>query len=1280
MKISPGNSWGTFNILKKLGQGGTCEVFCVEEPTYPEPVALKILLENQNVLRFKREFRSMSRLDHPNIAKVYHFGEFDERVYYTMEFIRGGDLKTVFQTSTVDSDTMSEVPQTKPAFHNLVELLIEICEPLKYIHSKRIVHRDLKPANIMRTETGQVKLMDFGLIKEKDILQETLTQTGTFVGTVAYMSPEQGMGKSLDHRSDIYSLGVIFYEALAGRLPFIGASILQIFMKHINEPPVPPSEFNQNIPRELEYLVLRMLQKEPARRPSTVIEVSDELKQWLHPTRMVEPEVVSATAVLDFRAAVMDTIAKPVLFVPGVIGRDGVLNDLKSELEQVYHGQPHITMIEGETGIGKSFLLKEMVTTARLHGYSVLQGSSSEIDRFPYSVFLRPLESIADRLKGKDEEYGRHMVGRAGPIVASICPRFNELEWINRQPPPAKMEPLQEKLRVFDAIKSIFENIARDKITILTLEDLHWADDLSLELIHFLVRGFSSENIGSNVPLFILGALRAEEVKTDQRWKKLRRSLEQYSHYRNIVLGTFSMQSTEDLVKALLGSHRISPDIVGGIYKDSGGNPLFIEEIVKNLLEDEVLTLLNGEWVIDLSKTAVDFPAISFEKTSSGILKIPERIQNLIIRRLEKLDEETKVVLTRAAVIGIQFEYELLREVLQKDEDELLDLLDEALREDIIKEVSGSGGQAYRFRHQMICRVLYVSLQSRRKIRIHQQVANSIVKLYGEDSLERCESLAYHFDIAQEYNKAAHYYLKAANKVVTYMAQTTQNYAARVLDILPNATLTPEEYAQYYKEAHRLRGRSFEMTGHFTEALQEYELILEFGRKNQSDSEMALGYYYMGGILSDRGEYHRALDCFKKFLELKLENKENEYQRACAIENIAGILANLGQYQESIEAYHQVHKIMNRLDQISGLASSKLNVGMVYYYIGEFDQAASFLEEATKLYKQQNDQYRVAKALNNLAGIYQSTGQNSVAMQCCEESLDISRKIGDMYSIAAIQGNLGIFYLNRGQFCLAGQSLRESLSISRKMGDQTGIVTALASIGSLLVAQGVYESAESNFTEAMKRAEEMGARWLSAATFLEMGDMYLQKSDLELALSMANASLRSAESIGLKSIEVSAKANIALIHALNGELTKGRTLGVANVENATRLGDSEVILRSRYRLSDIYLLHEDARESRKIIVPALKLARKLENNLYQWRMYAQVGRSLFMEKRYPASFQAYRNAINLLLAINKQVESDFKKNFLIQEPVRAVFYSMRDLSCMLENIQMKDVCERILNI
>jgi DNA-binding response OmpR family regulator/HEAT repeat protein/predicted Ser/Thr protein kinase len=281
---------GEFKLLDLLGEGGMGTVYRAMQESLGREVAVKILPESltrdpQFVQRFYREARSAAGLIHPNVVQIYSLGH-DEGAglhYYAMEYVRGEDLSHVLHEGKRFSLSES------------VNIVLQIAEALAAAAEGNIVHRDIKPANIMLTGSGQVKVMDFGLAKiagdETDV-----TGVGTVVGTANYMSPEQGLGKDLDGRTDIYSLGVVFFELLTGQVPFSADDPTAVIFQHIYEEPPKPSSVNSGIPPAVDRLVLHMLAKAPEDRPAAPAEVIGELRSI---RRALESGETGGAAVLE---------------------------------------------------------------------------------------------------------------------------------------------------------------------------------------------------------------------------------------------------------------------------------------------------------------------------------------------------------------------------------------------------------------------------------------------------------------------------------------------------------------------------------------------------------------------------------------------------------------------------------------------------------------------------------------------------------------------------------------------------------------------------------------------------------------------------------------------------------------------------------------------------------------------------------------------------------------------------------------------------------------------
>jgi serine/threonine protein kinase len=260
-----------YKIIKKIASGGMADVFLGTDLKLNRKIAIKILSavnarDKNFVARFKNEAQTLARLSHLNIVQVYDWGEFDNSYFICMEYIEGDSLKDIIEKK----GTLP--PKTAVGY------AVQICNALFMAHKNNLIHRDIKPQNILITPESKVKVTDFGIAKS---LNMDVTKTLNIIGTAHYISPEQAKGEVLDHRTDIYSLGIVLYEMLTGDVPFRGDSSINISLKHVSETPVRPSELIENIPPGLEKIIMHCLEKNPQARYSTVKELADDLKRYL---------------------------------------------------------------------------------------------------------------------------------------------------------------------------------------------------------------------------------------------------------------------------------------------------------------------------------------------------------------------------------------------------------------------------------------------------------------------------------------------------------------------------------------------------------------------------------------------------------------------------------------------------------------------------------------------------------------------------------------------------------------------------------------------------------------------------------------------------------------------------------------------------------------------------------------------------------------------------------------------------------------------------------------
>ncbi len=302
---------GRYRIVRKLGAGGMADVYLAEDQELGRRVAIKILndrhaADDQFIERFRREAKNAAGLSHPNIVSVYDRGEAEGTYYIAMEYLDGRSLKELI------------VSRGSAPVKLAIEYTRQVLAAVGFAHRNGIVHRDIKPHNVMVGPEGRLKVTDFGIARSG---ASQMTEVGSIIGTAQYLSPEQARGSRVDQTSDLYSVGVVLYEILTGRVPFTGDTPLEIAMKHLSEVPRPPSELRPDVPHDLDLVVLRALAKDPSERYQTAEEMDADLERVLQGLPVGEETATAATAVLAgsgaLAAAPTSVMTRPTQIAPG---------------------------------------------------------------------------------------------------------------------------------------------------------------------------------------------------------------------------------------------------------------------------------------------------------------------------------------------------------------------------------------------------------------------------------------------------------------------------------------------------------------------------------------------------------------------------------------------------------------------------------------------------------------------------------------------------------------------------------------------------------------------------------------------------------------------------------------------------------------------------------------------------------------------------------------------------------------------------------------------------
>jgi len=768
--VQPGDRLADrYDVLRLLGAGGMGEVFLARDTTLERDVAIKVLpaaLSADPIARerFRREALAAASLDHPFICKVFEIGDADGpstpgadgvevrsgrgpstpaadgvavrsgqgRLFIVMEYVAGETLHAALGRGPLPSG-------------DLLALALELTDALEAAHARQIVHRDLKPANIMLTSQHHAKVMDFGLAKlVPDAAAETrvgagapITEPGARVGTPAYMSPEQVAGDAVDHRSDIFSLGVLLIEAVTGVHPFLRDTMAGTMTAVLSDPPLVHAAASAGeMHPSLRSVLLRMLMKAPEARYQSVGEVRSDL-QTIGLARTDADAGGRSTASAD------DGMSK--IHRWPMVGRDVERAELVRHLDATFAGHGGVVLIGGEPGIGKTRLTEELLADARRRGATGRVGHCYEMQGSPpYVPFVEILEHNA---RVMPPAALRRLLGDDAPEVTRLMPELRRM--FPDIPQPIELPAEQQRWYFFNAYRAFVERACRMAPIVAVFEDLHWADEPTLQLLLHVAQTASS------MPLLIIGTYRDVELEVTRPFAKVLELLLRQRLATRLALRRLPASGVDALLEAMSG-HPAPSSFARVVFRETEGNPFFVEEVFQHLAEEGHLFASDGSWRTDLHVDTLD---------------VPEGVRLVIGRRLERLSEAARRILTTGAVVGRVFSLALLEQLEAgpggAGPDAVLDAIEEAERAHLVTPHSSGRDAQYMFGHELIRQTLADALSLPRRQRLHGRIALAMETLYAATLAKHMSALAHHFYQAgtgADVDKTTRYLVQAAEQ------------------------------------------------------------------------------------------------------------------------------------------------------------------------------------------------------------------------------------------------------------------------------------------------------------------------------------------------------------------------------------------------------------------------------------------------------------------------------------------------------------------------------------
>ncbi|MCD4654233.1 protein kinase [bacterium] len=955
---------GSYPVVRKIGEGGMGRIYLVRDLEDGSLWAAKQfkgdLTRPLFVQRFRREFRVLKALDHPAIIQVKTMEYSGDQMFFLMEYVKGRSLDKVLQQPREHGpDWIAQV----------LRWIRYLCDPLGYIHSQKIIHRDIKPGNIMilgPNSDPPLKLLDFGVIQW--LQSETITTSShSFLGSLRYMAPEQMNSNSADLRSDLYSLGIILYEAVTGRAPFTVDNPLLLISLHQTAEPPPPKQFNLYVSDSLQNLMLTLLSKRPDDRPSS----ARELGAWID--RILDGEIFSKPDPLG------SIFMTGMLFTPELSGREPELQNLMNSYSECTEGKTRIVSVHGTSGIGKSRLITQLQRSPDLAQLIICDNEFQEDGPIHNGIFyalkkgwqtVKKRQAMQPENKHWDFDELKHSINEITSVLDDAVTK-------NNQPVNLKMVAAQ--------VLDFLGKLAQKNPIVLILDDLHLAKPGDINLLKYLIQLHSLDETCSNHQgLYIVISYRDDPTTISYTLSEFIKWLENRKIHRDIHLKGLNKIAVNRMITSMFGGSQ-APVLGSAILEESEGNPLHVIEIIREFIDSQQGSI---------------WPQLNDEEVTLSIPRA-NRITQMLGRRIDRFSENVQEVINAGAILGRHFRADELEQVSDIDDYSFLDQIDILLRHRIIEE-DPFQNETYRFTHLKLQEAVYSKIQRDELTKIHHKAIDVLESVHAKNLNRVAERLLAHCQVCKLPKKILDYRVLASsysNSMGDHIE--AKMHIEKALEVLETLDITVTEKTKRQIKLDTSLGSLLRRTGDVIKAEQILLETLMTANYINDKLSAARVQKQLGCIWGAQAKIEKAVEATNSALEIFQEEGEDAEVIDCYI-NLGASYNHVHNFEKNLYYLRLGMEKAQLLADNHRLAMSLINIG-ISYACQMNKEALPYLNRGLQICEEINNQPLKAFALNGMVSAYmeETLFQDNLdkIVDLTNQVIEIAQKTGNTHLI-----------------------------------------------------------------------------------------------------------------------------------------------------------------------------------------------------------------------------------------------------------------------------------------